>query len=50
MPYTRYDLVRLVYDRGSVRSQEDLPEGVRLHARVPDEVSIRLADFRESKE
>ena len=50
VPYTRYDLVRLVYDRGSVRSQEDLPEGVRLHARVPDEVSIRLADFRESKE
>ena len=50
IPYSRYELVRLVYERGSVSSQEDVPEGVRLCARVPDEVSRRLADFQATAE
>jgi GTP-binding protein HflX len=49
IPYGRYELVRLVYDRGSVSGQVDVPEGVRLRARVPDEVSRRLAEFHDTK-
>jgi GTP-binding protein HflX len=48
IPYGRYELVRLVYERGSVSGQADAPEGVRLRARVPEEVALRLADFKDS--
>jgi GTPase len=48
IPYGRYELVRLVYEHGSVSSQADAPEGVRLRARVPEEVARRLVDFEDA--
>jgi GTPase len=43
VPWDRYELVRLVYERGSVLAKEDTAEGVRLHASVPASLSWRLA-------
>jgi GTP-binding protein HflX len=45
IPYNRYELVRLVYEQGTVESREDLPEGVRLRASVPTALSDRLKEF-----
>jgi GTP-binding protein HflX len=45
IPYNRYELVRLVYEQGTVESREDLPEGVRLRASVPPALADRLKDF-----
>ena len=45
IPYGRYDLVRLVYEQGTVQSREDLPEGIRLSASVPSALSDRLKEF-----
>jgi GTP-binding protein HflX len=47
LPYNRYDLVRLVYEQGSVVSKEDTEKGVRLRASVPHDLSLRLAMFAE---
>ena len=49
LPYDRYDLVRLVYDQGSVVSKEDTEHGVRLRASVPPALSLRLAEFAEER-
>jgi GTP-binding protein HflX len=45
IPYGRYELVRLVYEQGTVESRQDLPEGVRLCASVPSALSDRLKEF-----
>jgi hypothetical protein len=45
IPYGRYELVQLVYEQGTVESREDLPEGVRLCASVPPDLSDRLREF-----
>jgi GTPase len=47
LPYNRYDLVRLLYEQGSVVSKEDTERGVRMRASVPAALSLRLADFTE---
>ena len=49
LPYDRYDLVRLLYEQGSVRIKEDIPEGVRIRASVPVALSVRLAEFAEKE-
>ena len=49
LPYDRYDLVRLVYDQGSVVEKEDTERGVRLHASVPAALSQRLAEYSEKE-
>jgi GTP-binding protein HflX len=49
IPYDRYDLVRLLYEQGSVRIKEDVPEGVRIRASVPGALSVRLAEFAEKE-
>jgi GTP-binding protein HflX len=50
IPYDRYELVRMVYEQGSVASKEDTPEGVRLRASVPASLSARLAEFAAGQE
>lgn len=45
IPYARYELVRLVYEQGTVQSRKDLPEGIRLCASVPPALSDRLREF-----
>ncbi len=50
LPRSRYDLVKLVYDQGSVREKKDETEGVRLRASVPAALSERLAPFRTPSE
>ncbi len=45
LPYDRYDLVRLVYEQGSVTTKEDGPDGVTLRARVPSALARMLAPF-----
>ncbi len=45
LPYDRYDLVRLVYEQGSVTSKEDGPEGVILRALVPAALARMLLPF-----
>jgi GTPase len=50
LPYDRYELVRLVFDRGTVILKRDVTEGVRLRARVTADVAERLAEFRDRSE
>jgi GTP-binding protein HflX len=45
IPYSRYDLVKLVYGQGTVLSKEDGPEGIILRARVPLALERRLEPF-----
>ena len=45
LPYDRYDLVKLVYEQGSVTTKEDGPDGVRLRARVPAGLAQMLEPF-----
>ena len=45
VPHERYDAVNLVYEQGTVRSREEVPEGVRIKAAVPRELSEKLARF-----
>jgi GTP-binding protein HflX len=45
LPYSRYDLVKLVYEQGSVTGKEDGPEGVVLRALVPSALAQLLAPF-----
>jgi GTPase len=45
IPFDRYDLVRLVYEQGTVTSKEDIEQGVRLRAAVPQDVAARLEPF-----
>ena len=45
LPYDRYDLVKLVYEQGSVTTKEDGADGVRLRARVPAGLAQILAPF-----
>jgi GTP-binding protein HflX len=47
IPFARYDLVKLVYEQGSVEEKKDTNEGVRLRASVPAQLLERLAPFRE---
>jgi GTPase len=48
IPWDRYELVRLVYERGSVLSKEDAEEGVRLRASLPASLSWKLAAFNRT--
>lgn len=50
LPYDRYELVRLVFDRGTVTMKEDVTQGVHLHARVPAEIAQRLEIFHALSE
>ena len=50
LPYDRYELVRMVYDRGTVSRKRDAAAGVRLRARVPADVAERLAAFPDPLE
>ena len=45
IPYHRYDLVTLVYEKGSVELREETGEGVRLRASVPRALAERLAGY-----
>jgi GTP-binding protein HflX len=45
LPYDRYDLVKLVYDQGSVATKKDGPEGVLLDALVPAALARLLEPF-----
>ncbi|MGO9307577.1 MAG: GTPase HflX [Spirochaetia bacterium] len=45
LPYSRYDLVKLVYEQGSVTGKKDGPEGVILQALVPSALARMLAPF-----
>jgi GTPase len=45
IPYDRYELVRMIYERGTVHSKEDAPDGVRIKASVPAAISWKLAGF-----
>jgi GTP-binding protein HflX len=45
LPYDRYDLVKLVYEQGSVTTKEDGPLGVVLSASVPAALALMLAPF-----
>jgi GTP-binding protein HflX len=45
IPYERYDLVKLVFEQGSVSKKGDGPEGVTLHALVPADLALSLRDF-----
>jgi len=45
LPYDRYDLVKLVYEQGSVTTKEDGPEGVILRALVPTALARLLEAF-----
>jgi len=49
VPYERYELVRLAYERGSVLEREDSAEGVRIRAAVPDDLAERLREFPVSR-
>ena len=46
LPRDRYDLVKLVYDQGSVRKKTEEADGIRLDASVPAALAERLAPFR----
>ena len=50
VPYDRYELVRLVYEQGSVAEKADAEHGVRLHASVPASLATRLAPFADAWE
>jgi GTPase len=45
IPFSRYDLVRMVYEQGSVQRKTDTNEGVYLQASVPASLAERLAPF-----
>ena len=45
LPYDRYDLVKLVYEQGSVTTKEDGPDGISLHAHVPAGLAQMLEPF-----
>jgi GTP-binding protein HflX len=45
VPYHRYDLVKLIYEQGSVTAKEDGPDGVILRALVPSALAQMLAPF-----
>jgi GTP-binding protein HflX len=45
LPYDRYDLVKLVYDQGSVAKKEDGPEGIHLDGLVPAALARMLEPF-----
>jgi GTPase len=47
IPYGRYDLVQQVYERGSVTTKTDGPDGVSLVARVPASVARQLDEYRD---
>ena len=47
LPYNRYDLVKLVYEQGSVTTKEDGPEGVILRCLVPEGLARMLEAFTE---
>ncbi|MFD2418762.1 GTPase HflX [Amycolatopsis pigmentata] len=46
VPYTRGELVARVHSDGEVLTEEHLPEGTRLHARVRPDLAAALADYR----
>ncbi|MGA2477270.1 MAG: GTPase HflX [Spirochaetia bacterium] len=45
IPYDRYELVRLLYEQGTVSSKADSPAGVLLRASVPEAIAARLTEF-----
>jgi GTP-binding protein HflX len=45
IPYSRGDLVSAVHERGEIISQEYLPEGTALHARVDAGLAQQIADL-----
>jgi GTPase len=49
IPYSRYELVRIVYEQGTVQSREDMPGGVRLCAAVSPALSDRLKEFADGE-
>jgi GTPase len=50
IPYDRYELVRLLYEQGTVSSKADSPRGVLLRASVPEAIAVRLAEFVKEEE
>jgi GTPase len=47
IPYAQYELVRMVYEQGTVAAKEDSTEGVRLRAAVPQALATRLAAYAD---
>lgn len=45
IPYSRGDLVSAIHERGEIISQEYLPEGTSLHARVDAGLAQQIADL-----
>jgi GTPase len=45
IPYSRYDLVKLVYGQGTVVSKDEGPEGIILRARIPLALERQLEPF-----
>ena len=45
IPYDRWELVRAVFERGTVTSREDTTEGVRMEVSVPASLVERLTPF-----
>ena len=45
IPYSRYDVVKLVYGQGTVISKEDGPEGLILRVRIPLALERQLEPF-----
>ena len=50
LPYARYDLVKLVYEQGSVTTKVDGPDGIRLEAWVPPGLARMLEPFTAGKD
>jgi GTPase len=46
VPYTHGELVARVHSDGEVLTEEHLPEGTRLHARVRPDLAAALAEYR----
>jgi len=49
IPYNRYEMVRMVYEQGSVAEKENEADGVRLRASVPAALATRLAPFVDTR-
>lgn len=50
IPYTSYELVRMVYEQGTVRRKVDTGEGIRLWASLPAALALRLERYRDAGE
>jgi len=50
LPLSSADLVSLAHERGEVLSEDYLPEGIRLHARVPADLAARIRAIAADEE